>query len=75
MCVCEIIKGLAHWGKELGPLPLTNDAPFFFWPYGGACRDLSSGTRIEPVLPAVEAQSLNHWTAREFPIFHIFLIH
>ena len=23
---------------------------------------------IEPVLPALEAQSLNHWTAREVPV-------
>ena len=30
-------------------------------------QDLSSLTRIEPVRPAVEAWSLNHWTAREVP--------
>ena len=30
MCVCEIIKGLAHWGKELGPFPLPKDVPLFF---------------------------------------------
>ena len=29
--------------------------------------DLSSLTGIEPVPPAVEAQGLNHWTAREVP--------
>ena len=29
--------------------------------------DLSSLTRDEPAPPAVEAQSLNHWTAREVP--------
>ena len=29
-------------------------------------EDLSSPSRgIEPVIPAVEAQSLNHWTTRE----------
>ena len=28
---------------------------------------LSSLTRIKPVLPPVEAQSPNHWTARKFP--------
>ena len=27
---------------------------------------------IEPVPPAVEAQSLNHWIAREFPMLLIF---
>ena len=30
-----------------------------------ACRILVSQPGIEPVLPIVEAQSLNHWTARE----------
>ena len=28
---------------------------------------------VEPVLPAVEAQSLNHWTAREVPEGLIFI--
>ena len=28
---------------------------------------LSSRPGIEPVLPAVEARSLNHWTTREVP--------
>ena len=31
--------------------------------------DLSSPPRMEPVPPALEAWSLNHWTAREFPKF------
>ena len=29
---------------------------------------------IEPVPPAVRARSLNHWTAREIPIYTFFLI-
>ena len=29
--------------------------------------DLVPKPRIKPVSPAVEAQSANHWTAREFP--------
>ena len=34
--------------------------------------DLGSLTGMEPVLPAVEAQSPNYWTAREFPEATIF---
>ena len=30
-------------------------------------QDLRSRPGIEPVPPAVEVQSLNHWTAREVP--------
>ena len=33
-----------------------------------ACRILVPQPGIEPVPPAVEARSLNHWTAREVPI-------
>ena len=32
-------------------------------------RDLSSPTRDEPEPPTVEAQSPNHWTTREFPVY------
>ena len=31
-------------------------------------QDFSSPTRDEPVPPALGAQSLNHWTAREVPL-------
>ena len=34
---------------------------------GGACRILIPPSGMEPVPPAVRAQSPNHWTAREFP--------
>ena len=40
---------------------------FFFWPYHAACGILVPRSGIKPVLPAVEVQSLNHWTAREVP--------
>ena len=40
---------------------------FIFWPHAVACRILFPQPRIEPVPLAVEAQSPNHWTAREFP--------
>ena len=31
--------------------------------------------RMEPVFPAVEAQNLNHWTAREVQCFVFLRIH
>lgn len=33
-----------------------------------ACRTLVPHLRIELVPPTVEAQSINHWTAREVPV-------
>ena len=36
--------------------------------------DLNPQPGIEPVPFALEAQSLNHWTAREVPIFSYFYI-
>ena len=38
---------------------------FFFWPC--SMWDLSSPPVLKPLPPAVEAWSLNHWTAREVP--------
>ena len=38
---------------------------FIFWLYCTACGILVPQPGIEPVSPAVEAQSLNHWTARK----------
>ena len=40
---------------------------FSFWPRCSACGILVPQPGIEPVPPAVEAQSLNHWTSREVP--------
>ena len=37
----------------------------FFWPHYVACWILVPQPGIEPVLPAVEAWSPNHWTASE----------
>ena len=45
---------------------------FFFWPHHGACGILVPRPRVEPEPPAVEAWSLNHWTAREVPAQYIF---
>ena len=45
-----------------------------------ACGTLVSWSRIEPILPAMEAQSVNHWISREVPLslflfcFVLFLI-
>ena len=39
---------------------------FFFLPGQIACRILVPQLGTEPVPPAVEAQSLNQWTTREF---------
>ena len=39
----------------------------FFWPYCVACGILVPGSGIKLVPSAVEARSLNHWTAREVP--------
>ena len=46
----------------------------FFWPCPTACGILVPPPGIEPAPPALEAWSLNHWTAREVPRFLYFLI-
>ena len=38
---------------------------FFSWPPHAACGILVSHPGVEPMPPAVAAQSLNHWIARE----------
>ena len=38
-----------------------------FWPRCPACGILVPRPGIEPMPPALEAQKLNHWTAREVP--------
>ena len=47
---------------------------FIFWPCYTACGILVLQAGIEPVPPAVEAQSPNHWIAREFPRKHVLII-
>ena len=46
----------------------------YFWPHHVACGILVPRPRIEPMVPAVEAQSLNHWTAREVPMLLLKLL-
>ena len=38
---------------------------FSFWPCHASCWILAPQSEVELVPPALEAQSLNHWTARE----------
>ena len=64
-------------GREKGGMRLKNYQqtlkngvrlpPFFFWLYLVVRSILVSRPGIEPVPHAVEAQSPNHWTTREFP--------
>ena len=42
---------------------------FVFWLHCMACSILVPQPGIKPVPPALEAQSLNHWTTREVPNF------
>ena len=46
---------------------------FFFLSHCGACRILVPKPGIEPLPPAVEAQSLNHWIIREVPFFFLLI--
>ena len=54
----------------LYPRPPTLYFFFFFWPCRAACGILVPGPGIEPMPPAVEAQSPNHWEAREVPTLY-----
>ena len=47
---------------------------FFMFCFGHATRHAESVPQpgIEPAHPTLEAQNLNHWTAREVPV-HVFL--
>ena len=46
---------------------------FFFWSHHAACWILVPQPGDEPVPPAVEVRSPNHWTTREFPNFSFFV--
>ena len=52
------------WGTE-NRLSFSFLSFLFFLLHRIECGILLSQAEIEPVLPAVEAQSLNHWTTRE----------
>ena len=40
----------------------------FFLPHLTVCDNLAPQPGIKPTPPALEAQSLNHWTTREVPV-------
>ena len=45
----------------------------FIWPHPTVCRILIPQPEIEPVPPAEEAQSPDHWAAREVPVCAVYL--
>ena len=47
---------------------------YLFRPCHVACGILVPQPGIEPVSPAMEAWSPNHWTAGEFPLYTVFVI-
>ena len=51
-----------------------NPSLFLFWPHSAACGILVPKPGIEPAPPAVEAWSLNHWTAREVSFLPSFCV-
>ena len=46
------------------------DPSFFFFPHDVACGILVPRPGIELVLPAMEAQSPDHWTARNWSLLN-----
>ena len=59
-----------EWGAiAFSTVSPTHTLFFFFFFFFGhmACRILVPRPGIKPLPPALEAQSLNHWTAREVP--------
>ena len=61
-----------EWGKECGKRDIVQEwgANFnflFFGQHCPACGILVPQPRLKPAPPALEAQSLNPWTAREVP--------
>ena len=51
---------------------LTIEVCLFFWLRCMTCGILDSLSGIKPVLPAVEAWSINHWTAMDFHMWVYF---
>ena len=49
------------------PYPMPFIYFIFFWPYHMTCEILVSQRGFKPMRLALEAQSLNHWTARKVP--------
>ena len=69
MQIIKIISTKQYKKKSIYHTLLIN-IYLFIWPRHTACGILLIVPLpgIEPTPPAVEAQSLNHWTAREVPV-------
>ena len=62
---CYLGLALKYFSKDKANKYLTYN--FFFLAVPRSMWDVSSRPGIEPAPPALEAQSLNHWTTREDP--------
>ena len=51
--------------SRLSPPSLFSFFFLIFWPHNTACGILVPRPGIKPACPALEAQSLNHWTTRK----------
>ena len=69
--MCKLLDGLwGQWDSHITLERLSLTILFFFLNFLAVLRgmqDLSSQPKIKPEPLAVEAGSLNHWTAREVP--------
>ena len=65
--MAEVLRHQKKVVRQIGIL-------FLFWLHRVACRILVPQPGIEPVSPALEARSLNHWTAREVPDWHSLIL-
>ena len=63
LCYCVLRSQIQHNRTFL----------LFIWPCHVACGILVPGPEIEPMPPAGEGQSLNHWTTRGVPCSCTFL--
>ena len=62
------VTGTVKRGVWVGGRCMGNPLSFFFLAMPGGMWDLPQ-PEMEPTRPAVEAQSLNHWTTEEVPLF------
>ena len=66
-CMPLVHNGSAIFSQNLTVVFLLSFFFFFFWLRYAACGILVPRPGIEPMAPAVEAWTLNHWTAKEVP--------
>ena len=71
--ICPFVTGLFHLASCLQSTLMQHISkypslfPPIFWPCHGACGILVPWPGVKPEPPAVKAQSLKNWTAREVP--------